>query len=53
MMKLLQVDFGFNGPFGAEMAEALVGLAESINNEPGMIWKIWTENAAQQIGGGH
>ena len=52
MMKLLQVDFGFNGPFGAEMAEALVGLAESINNEPGMIWKIWTENAAQQIGGG-
>ncbi|MDV5170389.1 monooxygenase [Photobacterium rosenbergii] len=52
MAKLLQVDFEFNGPFGDEMAQALVGLAESINNEPGMIWKIWTESENDQLGGG-
>ncbi|MCH4292900.1 monooxygenase [Shewanella sp. 3B26] len=50
--KLLQVDFNFSGPFGAEMAANLVGLAESINDEPGMIWKIWTESESQQLGGG-
>ena len=51
-MKLLQVDFEFNGPFGEEMSNALVDLAKSINNEPGMIWKIWTENEAEKLGGG-
>jgi len=50
--KLLQVDFSFPGPFGQEMASALTGLAESINQEPGMIWKIWTEDAINQLGGG-
>lgn len=52
MKKLLQVDFDFNGPFGDEMSTMLTGLAESINNEPGMIWKIWTENSKEQLGGG-
>lgn len=52
MMKLLQVDFEFNGPFGEEMANALVELAESINHEPGMIWKIWTESEVNKLGGG-
>ncbi|ELH4810220.1 monooxygenase [Vibrio vulnificus CladeA-yb158] len=52
MAKLLQVDFGFNGPFGKEMANALVELAESINYEPGMLWKIWTENEKDKLGGG-
>ncbi|WP_028865629.1 monooxygenase [Psychromonas aquimarina] len=52
MQKLLQVDFGFNGPFGEKMAAMLNELAESINNEPGMIWKIWTENESKQLGGG-
>ncbi|WP_339801948.1 monooxygenase [uncultured Marinobacter sp.] len=52
MKKLLQVDFDFEGPFGEEMAEALAGLAESINNEPGFIWKIWTENQKEQLAGG-
>jgi hypothetical protein len=51
-MKLLQVDFEFNGPFGEEMSDALVDLAKSINNEPGMSWKIWTENQAEKLGGG-
>ncbi|WP_019615380.1 monooxygenase [Psychromonas ossibalaenae] len=52
MQKLLQVDFSFEGPFGKEMATMLTELAQSINNEPGMIWKIWTENEAKQLGGG-
>lgn len=52
MQKLLQVDFSFDGPFGEEMAGMFTELAESINNEPGMIWKIWTENESKQLGGG-
>lgn len=42
--KLLQLHFAFNGPFGSEMSRQLVELAESINQEPGFIWKVWTEN---------
>jgi hypothetical protein len=52
MSVLLQVDFDYAGPFGEEMAGMLVSLAESINNEPGMIWKIWTESEQDQLGGG-
>ncbi|MCL1060713.1 monooxygenase [Shewanella benthica] len=52
MKKLLQVDFDFSGPFGDEMANQMLELAESINHEPGMIWKIWTENKISQLGGG-
>jgi hypothetical protein len=51
-MKLVQFDFPFQGPFGEEMATALDGLARSIVEEPGFIWKIWTENAASGEGGG-
>lgn len=52
MAKLLQVDFNFQGPFGADMANMLTDLAHSINDEPGMIWKIWTESAESKLGGG-
>ena len=52
MNKLLQVDFGFQGPFGQELSNALTGLAESINNESGLIWKIWTENQEEKTAGG-
>jgi len=52
MQKLLQVDFQFNGPFGDEMSAALEDIAHSINNEPGMIWKIWTESEKKKLGGG-
>jgi hypothetical protein len=27
-------------------------LAESINHEPGIIWKIWTESEQDKLGGG-
>lgn len=52
MAKLLQVDFEFNGPFGKEMSNTLVNIAESINQEPGMIWKVWTEKATESVAGG-
>lgn len=53
MMKyLLQVDFTMDGPFGEEMTKAFSDLAKSINNEPGIIWKIWTENATAKESGG-
>ena len=44
MAVILQVDFPTQGPFGAEMSEAFKALAQSINQETGMLWKIWTEN---------
>lgn len=51
-MKLVQFDFPYSGPFGAEMAQAMDGLARSINDEPGFLWKIWTENAEAGEAGG-
>lgn len=52
MAILLQVDFPFQGPWGEAMTGALRGLAESIAAEPGLIWKIWTENPEAQEAGG-
>lgn len=52
MLTVLQIDFPFNGPFGDEMHQAMQSLAESIIKEPGLLWKIWTENAATQEAGG-
>jgi hypothetical protein len=51
-MKLIQFDFGYKGPFGADMVKAMEGLARSIAQEPGFVWKIWTENQATQEAGG-
>ncbi len=44
--------FSFHGPFGSEMAGQLRELAESINQEPGFIWKVWTESEKNQEAGG-
>ncbi len=52
MAYLLQVDFPMDGPFGNEMASAFNELAQSINEEEGFIWKIWTENPATKEAGG-
>ena len=52
MSILLQVDFPYGGPWGDAMSEAMRGLAESIAGEPGLIWKIWTENEANHEAGG-
>lgn len=52
MPKLVQFDFPFPGPFGAELAEAMKDLADSIAREPGLIWKIWLENPQTGEAGG-
>lgn len=50
--KLLVIDFPWSGPWGAEMAGALNGLAADIAAEPGLVWKLWTENTATGRAGG-
>ena len=52
MPYLLQVDFPYQGPWGDEMAAAMSGLAQSIAQEPGLLWKIWTENKSAATAGG-
>ena len=49
---LLQMDFPTEGPFGPAMTEAFTELARSINDEPGFLWKIWTENQETEEAGG-
>ena len=52
MAVLLQVDFTFTGPWGDEMAAGMKELASSIAQEPGLLWKIWTENREAGEAGG-
>ncbi len=52
MAVIMYVDFPHNGAFGEEMAAQMEGLAQSINNEPGFIWKYWTQNEAEKTAGG-
>ena len=52
MSYILQVDFPYTGPWGPEMTAAMDGLARSIANEPGLVWKIWTENQEANEAGG-
>jgi len=52
MAVILQVHFPFAGPFGEAMVEAMTPLARSINDEPGLLWKIWTEDEAGKRAGG-
>lgn len=52
MPVIMYVDFPHKGPFGEDLKKQLSELAESINSEPGFIWKIWTENKEEQKAGG-
>lgn len=52
MSYILQVDFPFEGPWEKDMTAAMQDLAQSINDEPGFIWKIWTENKQDKLAGG-
>lgn len=52
MAKLLQIDFLYQGPFREQMADQFASLAYSISEEPGFVWKIWTENQSTKEGGG-
>ena len=49
---LLILDFPARPPGGPEQAAALRALAGSIAQEPGLVWKIWTESAAEGRAGG-
>jgi len=52
MPTVFQMDFPTDGPFGAERAELYADLAASIATEPGLLWKIWTENPTDGQAGG-
>jgi hypothetical protein len=41
-----------NTAFGSERTEALKPLAEDIAGQPGLLWKIWTEEPAAGRAGG-
>lgn len=49
---ILQFDFKYDGPWGDELSVALADLARDIAKEPGIIWKIWTENQETCEAGG-
>mgnify|MGYP000870947519 FL=1 len=52
-MILLQINFDFPSEYmGINLTESAKGLAESINNEPGFISKIWIENQETGRSGG-
>ena len=51
-LKVLQMDYPFSGPWGSEMAEAYSDLAGRIADVPGLICKVWTENATRGEAGG-
>ena len=44
-MTLLQIDFPSNGPWGEDLTKMTSDLAHHLNQTPGMVWKIWTENS--------
>ncbi|GAA0783950.1 monooxygenase [Marinobacterium sediminicola] len=53
MAVILQIDFTMPAEMlGENLTNAARELAESINQEPGFISKIWTENAATGEAGG-
>jgi len=49
---LIQIDFPQQEPFDDEMYQAFRDLAQDIAQEPGLIWKIWTENSEMHEAGG-
>jgi len=51
-LKLLQIDYHFSGPWGAEMAAEYSDLAHRIAAVPGFICKVWTENREAGEAGG-
>ena len=44
-MILLQIDFPSQGPWGVDFTNMARDLAHHLSHTPGMLWKIWTENA--------
>ena len=51
-MTLLQIDFPSHGPWGEDLTNMASDLAYHLNQTPGMVWKIWTENSRTGVCGG-
>ena len=51
-LTLLQIDFGFDGPWGEQLHLAARELATDIAHERGLRWKVWTEDPAGGRAGG-
>lgn len=51
-MRLLQMDFKMEEPWGEEMSKAFEDLAKDIATETGLLWKVWTENQVEKEAGG-
>ncbi|RXJ52692.1 monooxygenase [Gelidibacter gilvus] len=52
MAVIMHVDFPHKDIWEKEMATQMKELAESINKEPGFIWKFWTESKKDNMAGG-
>ena len=52
MAVIMHVDFLHKDIWGKEMATQMKELAQSINKEPGVIWKFWTESKKDDMAGG-
>ena len=50
--KLLQINFPFAGPWGEGMTDACTDLAHLRAETPGLLWKVWLENAETGEAGG-
>jgi len=44
-MKIWDLHMQFNGPMNEKSAEGMKQLAQSIAQEPGVVWKIWTHES--------
>lgn len=49
---VLIMDFPFDGPWGAALADAMRPIAAEIAAAEGLVWKIWTEDPAGRRAGG-
>ena len=52
MSQLLVFEFPSTGPFGADAETAYADLSADIAEQPGLIWKVWTEDPQRQVAGG-
>lgn len=52
MATLLVFEFPSPGPYADEAAAAYKDLAENIADEPGLRWKVWTEEPSRSVAGG-
>ncbi len=51
-MIIMYMDFSYSGPWGEERLPSTASRAQDIAAEPGLIWKIWTENPETNEAGG-